>query len=106
MRQYLAAATLTLCASLAFAKSASACYEAPYLCWTGAGGGTRCVGLPVNYNLHGVRRPLEPYGTVSFTLTRHLINRVFPQYVSTDGMYPAQKAIIYAPSYGTYASGY
>jgi hypothetical protein len=106
MRRYLAAATLTICASLAFAKSASAGYDGPYVCWTSTGGWSRCVGLATNYNLQGVRRPAEPYGTVSFTLTRHLIDGVLPRYVSTDGMYPGQKAIIYTPGYGSYASGF
>ena len=103
--RYLAAAILTICAGLALAKSASAGYDGPYLCWTSSAGGTNCVGLAINYRLQGVSRPLEPYGTASFTLTRPLINRI-SQYASTAGMHPAQRAIIYAPGYGTHGSRY
>lgn len=104
--RYLAAAIMTICVSLAFVKSASADYDGPYLCWASASGATRCVGLPTRYSLQGVSRPLEPYGTVSFRLTHHLIHDVLPQYVSTDGMYPAQQAIIYGSGCGIHASSY
>ena len=80
MRRYLATAitTLTICASLVFATSASAQDHGPYLCWTSTFGATRCVDLPGNYSLHGIRAPLGAYDTVSFTLTREMINYVLP----------------------------
>ena len=100
--RYLAVTIMTICAGLAFAKSASAGYSGPYLCWTSTIGATNCIGLPTQYSLQGVQRPLES-NKVSFKLTRHLIDRVLPQYVSTTGMYPGHQAVIYAPGYGTRA---
>lgn len=69
------------------------------LCWTAAWGGSECVHLPRNYRLPGIRKPRIPDGTVSFTLTRRLINCILRNYVSTANMLPGQGATIYAPKY-------
>jgi len=99
MRKVFAAAALavSMIAGLSMITSSANAGQRTYvICWTGVGGYSECVNLPKYYRLPGIKKPSIPDGTVSFTLTRMIINCLKP-YTDTSGMYPGQEATIYAP---------
>lgn len=85
---------------LAFGASVStSSAEAGYgymICYHVKMGGTKCNALPRNYKIPGIKRPKRP-NTVSFRVTRMLLNCGLARYVDTSMISIGGNATVYSP---------
>lgn len=66
------------------------------ICYEVTMGGTKCNSLPSNYKIPGIRKPSRP-DTVSFRVTRRLLNCGLYRYVDTSMIAIGGMATVYSP---------